>query len=242
MLHRSGGERRPADDVARSEDVLDCCPVVGTDGDPTALIGLQARTLELEVLRLPLATGGVEDDLRGDLLPACELRQRALGVALYGGHLFTQAEDDTDVTQVVLQTLSDLGVAELEQAHALLDDRDLCAERSEHRGVLDADHSCPDNDNGVRDPVEVEQAVGVEDRPVVEFHLGRVRRARPGGDDHPVGTDPPLFVTRHQNGVRVEEVSAPMDDLDVVPQQLVADDVDLAVDDAPAFAARDLRP
>jgi hypothetical protein len=53
LLHRRGRKRRSAHDVARREDVLDGSPVVGTDGDPTALIGLQARTLELEVLRLP---------------------------------------------------------------------------------------------------------------------------------------------------------------------------------------------
>ena len=188
LLHRSGCERRPAEDVARSEDVLDGGPVVRTDDDPPALVGLQASTLELEVLRLPLATGGVEDDLGGDLLPARELRQRAVGMTLNGGHFLTQAEDDTDVAQVVLQTLRDLGIAEVEQARAFLNDRDLCAERCEHGGVLDADHPRTYDDHRVRDSGQSQQAVGIEDRSVVEFHVGRVGWACPRGNDDPVRT------------------------------------------------------
>jgi hypothetical protein len=210
--------------------VLDRGPVFGVHRDPAPLVGLETGQLEAEVVRLTLASCGIEHDVGGDPLPARELGQCPLAVALDGGHFFAQAEDDSQVAQVVLQTLRYLGVAEVEQARPLLDKRDLPTERGEHRGVLDADDARADDENGRRDSVEQEQSVGIEDRRPVELDRGRPRRTRSRCNDEPLRGQPPLLVIRDGDGVRIEEACAPLKDLNVVPHQLVADDVDLALD------------
>jgi hypothetical protein len=151
-------------------------------------------------------------------------------VLITARHLLAESEDDANVAQVVLEPLGDLDVAEIEKACALLHDRDLGAECGEHRGVLDADDSCPYDNHRLRDSIEQEQPVGVEDRPVVERHIARVRRTCPARDHHPLRRDLSRLVARHFHGMRVEKAGAPLEDDDVVPQELVADDVDLTRD------------
>ena len=58
---------------------------------------------------------------------------------------------------------------------------------------------------------------------------GRAGRV-PDGDDDPLGGDGSLGARRDRDGVRVDEARAPGNDLDVVAQQLVPHDVDLALD------------
>ena len=97
--------------------------------------------------------------------------------------LLAQAERDVVAAQQVLERLADLAVEEVERAVALVDDRDLGAERAEHRGVLDADHAGADDRHRARHaPVELQQAVGVDDRAVVEGDGVRARGLRPDRD------------------------------------------------------------
>ena len=55
--------------------------------------------------------------------------------------LLPQPERHVAAAQEVLERLADLAVEEVEHAVALVDHRDLGAERAEHRRVLDADHA-----------------------------------------------------------------------------------------------------
>jgi hypothetical protein len=187
-------------------------------------------TSPAEILRLSLAAGGVQHDLGGDPLAAREMRDDRAVVAIHRGHLLTQPEHDSEVAEVVLEALGDLYVAEVEQARAFLDDGDLHPERSEHGRVLDADYPCAHDHTGSRETVEQQEAVGIEDHPVVELHRGRPSGARSGGDHDPLRAHAPVSVARDGDGVRVEETCAAADHVDVVSHQLVADDVDLALD------------
>ena len=74
-------------------------------------------------------------------------------------------------------------VAELEQPLALLDHRHLRAERGEHRRVLDADHAGADDDERARDALQLQDAVRVEDRALVEVDVAGRAGARADGDD-----------------------------------------------------------
>ena len=81
--------------------------------------------------------------------------------------------------QQVLERLADLAVEERQHAVALVDDGHLGAERAEHRRVLDADHAGADDGHRARHALlELEQAVGVDHRAVVELDRGRARRPR----------------------------------------------------------------
>ena len=153
---------------------------------------------------------------------------------LDGGHGVAETEDDTEVAEMVLQRLDYLSVAELEHARPLLDDRDLRAERREHRGVLDPDHTCADDDEGAGDSLQAQQAVRVDDRQPVEVDRHGMSRLGAYGNDDVRGADAPrsAAVAVHGQDVLVDESRRSLQQLDMVSLQLVADDVDLASDDA----------
>jgi hypothetical protein len=234
LLHRRGREARPPDDVAGCVDVLDARAEVGAHRDVAARVGGEARLLEVEIGGLPLPPGRVEHDLGWDALPALEARHRRPLVALDRRHCLAEPEDDPHVAQVVLEPFGDLRVDEVEEPRALLDDGYLQAERREHRRVLDADDAGTDDEHRRRDVVEEEQTVGVEDRLVVELDGARAVRARSRGDDDLLGAQPPVLGAAAQDdGVRVDEAGGAGDDVNAIPRELVADDVDLALDDLP---------
>jgi hypothetical protein len=135
---------------------------------------------------------------------------------------------------VELERLHDLGVAEVEHRGALLHHRHAGAERREHRGVLDADHAGADHDHGVGHLLDLEHAVRVEHALVVELDLRGPVRPGARGDDDVLGGDGVVVTaggTVHGDGVRIVEVRRAAEDVDVVAQQLVADDLHLAPDD-----------
>ncbi len=145
LVHRRGGQRGEADDVADGVDVVDLGLEVVVDEDPAAVVGLQAGGLEVEVLGLALPARGVHHRLGRDLLAAGQGGDGAGGADVDGGDLLAEAERDRQVAQVEPQRLDDLGVAEVQHRVALLDHGDLGAERGEHRRVLDADDAGADH-------------------------------------------------------------------------------------------------
>jgi hypothetical protein len=227
LLHRGRGQRRPANHVARGVDVFHSRPVARVDLDSPALVGSEPGLVEVELLGLPLASGGVEDDVGGDALAAGQVGQGGPVVAVDRRHLLAETKDDVQVPQVVLETLRDLGVAEVEEARPFLHHGDFRSQRGEHGRVLDADYPGPDDEDGGRNAVEAHQTVRVEDRAVVELDCPRARRTGAGGYHDPLGGQA-LLTIRYGDRVRVDEAGGAFHDADVVPHELVAHDVDLA--------------
>ena len=134
---------------------------------------------------------------------------------------------------MVLERLDDLRVAELEQAAALLDDRDLAAERGEHRRVLDADHAGADDDAA---------SSGSQSRPGCRRSRGRGGRrtrrspAAPGAcrrrsrSSRRLTPSAPRPTRRDARACAGRRSGAwPFRSSDVVARELGADDVDLAL-------------
>ena len=189
LLHGRRRERREADHVADGVDALDRRAVELVDLDLPARVGLDAERLEAEAGGRALAAGRVEHGLRRDALAALEHDQRAALVALDGLDRLAEAEDHAEVAQRQLQRAHDLGVAERQQLAPRVDDRDLGADGGEHRRVLDADHAGADDDERLRDLLEVEDAVGVEDRLLVELDGRRPHGAAARRDHDGAGVD-----------------------------------------------------
>ena len=82
----------------------------------------------------------------------------------------------------VLQGARDLVVEERQQLVAAVDDPDLGPQRGEGAGVLAADDPRADDGQRPRQPLELEDRVGVEHPGVVEAELGGTDGRRPGGD------------------------------------------------------------
>ncbi len=199
--------------------------------DLPALVGLDADLLESEVLGRALSPGRVQDRLARDALAALEHDQRAALVALDGLDRLAQAEHHAEVAQRELQRAHDLGVAERQQLAARVDDRDLGADGGEDRGVFDADHTGADDHERLRDVVEVEDAVGVDDGLVVELDGGRACGPA-AGRDHDRSRIHHLAAAvggRDHDRVVVGELRRAVEDRHVVARQLIADHVGLAL-------------
>ena len=147
-------------------------------------------------------------------------------------HGLAEPERHREVAQVVLERLDDLEIAELQHPLALLDDRHLRAQRGEHRGVLDADHAGARHQHRPRDPLQVQDAVGIDDRPVVEGHAGGPGRLGAGRDHEVLGADlaQPVVAVVDLYAVRAGESPGAGEDRDAVPGQLAADDIALPAD------------
>ena len=135
---------------------------------------------------------------------------------------------------MVLERLDDLGVAELEQPPALLDDRHLGAERGEHRGVLDADHAGADDHQRGRDPARgrgCRRSRGRCGRRTRRRRPGRARCRRRSRSCWPVTTRSLAAVAAVDDSVCGSTKRAVAGEhRHLVAAQLAADDVDLALD------------
>ena len=132
------------------------------DPDPPAALDLQAGVVQVEVIGLALPSRRVHHRLGGNLLAAGQGGDGARGADVDRGHFLAEPERHRQVAQVEFQRLDHLGVAEVEHVVALLHDGHLGAQRGEHRGVLDADHTGADDDHRGRQRLEIEDPVGVE--------------------------------------------------------------------------------
>ena len=106
---------------------------------------------------------------------------------------------------------------------------DLDVQRREHRGVFEADHAGPDDDDVAREHIGLEQLVRVDDPFAVERNGVAVRGPRAAGDQHVVGGDGRRPLRRRDlEGVRIQESRAAREGRDPVAIELRADDLDLA--------------
>src|SRR5262249_38815107 len=144
---RSRRQRRKADDIPRGVDVWDCGLEMLVDADPPAVVERDAGGLEGQQIGVRLSAHGVEQRRPGYGLSALERGDNGTArILFHREYFFPEAEDDSEVPQVILQMLDDLAVHKVEYFRPLLDDRNPNLQRRAHRGVLDSDHARADND------------------------------------------------------------------------------------------------
>src|SRR5271157_4966069 len=226
---RQGGE---TDYVADRVDVRHRGPEALVHHDPAALVGGQAGRVQVEIVAGPLPAGRVHDGVGGDLLPAQQRRDGALGPRLDRGHRLGEPEGDGEIAQVVLERLDHLDVTELEHPVALLHDRDLGAEGREHGRVLDPDHAGARDHHRARDRLQVDDPVGGDDGALVELDAGRPGGPGAGGDHDLVRAGPAdaALAAVDLHGVRVQEAARTGHGRDPVTGELAAHHVHLAAD------------
>src|ERR1017187_4534688 len=136
LLHGDRSKSGKSDDIAGSEDMFDLGLVVLVYGDAAAIVGFEAGFGKVEVVDIALAAHCVEQRVAGDLLLTFEIGDDSARRRLFNAfNFFAEAQGDTGVAEMVAESFDNLAVRELEQAVALLDERDTHAEDGEHAGV-----------------------------------------------------------------------------------------------------------
>ena len=179
LLHRGRGQAGEADHVAHRVDVRHRGAVVLVHGDAAALVGLEAGRAQVERVGRALPAGRVEHRVGGDPLAAREVRDgAAVAASRPPVTALAEAERDAQVAQVVLQRLDDLRRRRTRAgAGAARPPSPWCrARRTSRRTRCRSRRRRPPPAS--RDPVEVEDAVGVEHRALVERDRRRPGRAR----------------------------------------------------------------
>ena len=202
--------------------------------DLAALVGLEAGALERQRLGVALPADGVEHCLRHDLLARTPSDTRAArSFTLSTALTFSRRRNVTLRRRRRYWNASPISVVEeVEHPLALVHDGDLGTERAEHRGVLDADDAGADHGHRPRHPVlELQHAVGVDDRAVVEVDRAAAARAASRRAmmirSAWIGSSEPLM--RHR--VVVDERRLARQQADAVAPELLADDRRLGGDD-----------
>ena len=224
LVHRRGGQRREADHVADGVDVVDLgLELARRRRSARGCRSRGRRSPGRGVRSGPAGPPSTSTVSAGICLPLASVVTVPAAPTSTRGHLLAEAERHRQVAQVELQRLDDLRVAELQHVVALLDHRDLGAERGEHRGVLDADDAGADDHHRRRQRLQVEDAVGVQHPVFVELDAGRPGRLGAGGDHDVFAADGCAFAAGRvidQHGVRVEEPAVPGEEVDPVAHQL----------------------
>ena len=192
LLRARRRKRRETDHIARRRDVRHDGLVVRVDGEPSAVVGLEAGLLELEPVGRADAADGEEHRVDHEPLAALKLDRRAADAlaAVDLLHGLAEAESDALLPHLVDQFVDDLRVAELEQALVAVDERDLDAELGEHRRVLDADDARADHRDRARQFRQADDVVAREHRAVVGLDR-RGRGLAAAGDQDEFGRDLP---------------------------------------------------
>ena len=149
--------------------------------------------------------------------------------------LLPEPERAVHVAHLVGERFGDLGVHELEQPRPLVDERHLDPERREHRRVLRPDDAGPDDRHRSRDLAHLEDPVGGDDGLPVDRHpLGNRRHGADRHDDVRRLRVDRLFGPLDAQRVRIEERGGSRQDANAIAPHLIADDLDLPLDDVVA--------
>src|SRR6059036_828172 len=234
LLHGGRGQRRKADHVPGGVDVRHFGLVVLVHLELARLVRGDARGGQVQHVGVGDPPHGVQQYVRDDGLAALEGSHDA---ALFVGRdlveLLPQPHRHAVSPHVVDQGLDDLLVHEPQQVIPYVEEGDLDPERREHRGVLAADHASTHDDHALGNHFRGEDRIRIAYRHIVEWDLLRPPRARPGGDQDERRSERILVAALgdHSEGVRVRERGRALDDLHVVPLELVGDDLQLVPND-----------
>ena len=144
LLHGGGRERGKTDHVAHGVYVAEVGAIVLVYRYAPSFVGRDPDSFEVKAVGGALAARRVHDDVGRHCLAAAEKGHRAAVVHLHRLDNLAEPEGDRQVPEVELQRLDDLLVTKVEHPVALLDDRDLGAERGKDRRVLDANDTGTD--------------------------------------------------------------------------------------------------
>src|SRR5688572_29890697 len=238
LLHGSGSKGGEPDHITYRIDIGSVCLILCIHFQESALICLQTRRLDIEGTCRAGPPDAVERHLSNDLFAADEVDLHAVAVFVGNGfdtvHLFSEAQDGALLVKVVGERVDDFRVDEGEQAAALVDDGHAHPKGGKDAGIFQTDHARAYNRQRARQVVELEQIVADKDpfpikRDVVAF-CGACSR----GNDHVCRTDVAPAASIHilqSDSIRIDERGFPRDKFDAVALELMADNIELMLDD-----------
>src|SRR4051812_16135180 len=96
------------------------------------------------------------------------------------------------------------------------------SEGGERAGVFAADDAAPDDDHLLRDRLDGQQRVAIDDDLAVDVDPVRLLRMRASGDENEFARDAPDVLTEaaHLDGVSVENAGRALDLVDPVPLEI----------------------
>ena len=195
----------------------------------TAVVGREAGVLERERVGRAGASDREQRHVGDDALARLEQQHGASRRPLVTSQALdrlTEAKIHIPLSHLVNQLVDDLGVDELERPIAAIDDRDLDAERREHRRVLDADDAGADDREGAGKPLHASDVVARDDRLTVGRDSGRRHRRGSGRDEDRSRTRSRATRRRRRdaNAMRIDERRFAAKDVDAVARELIRDD------------------
>jgi hypothetical protein len=202
LVRGDRGQRR-TDDVAGREDPRAARPPLGVDDDPAAPIDPHPGLLQTEARGADAAARGEQQRVRAQLAPIIQCYGQVVAVAVDGDHAGAEDHLVPARHEDLLEAAGDLGVHHGGQPWGGVEDGDGHAERGEDGGVLDPDRTASHDQQLAGLERDIRDGLRVEDERIIERHAGGTPRARSGGDDGPVGVQPPLAAIVDANHHRV---------------------------------------
>src|SRR2546425_1217879 len=131
-------------------------------------------------LLLGLTDNGGDQHFTVDPLAALQLGKDPITLLLDANcdYLLAEPECGSKIAQVVVESFHDLTVHKVQEARALIDERNLDAHHRKNGGVLHADHSSAHHNCLPRQPLKRVKLISVQDPFAVEWNIGTM--GRPG--------------------------------------------------------------
>src|SRR6266511_3164265 len=174
------------DYVADRRDARNVGPVLRVDAHVTA-IQLQARFLSAESARDRPASRRDEKELGAQFLRlavrSLRLEIDSVGARLRAGDLRAGHDLDALLLERALELCRDRLVFDRHEPRQQLDDRDVAAEAAEDRGELNADGTAADDDDRLRDRLQVDGFVARDDALPIDLDPRHAARLRSGRND-----------------------------------------------------------
>ena len=179
LLHRGAGQRRKTDDIAGGINVRYRGPEIFIDDELAAPIGHQANRLQVQLIAVGLPSHGVKQRRAMDRLAALQLGEDAVAIVIEAHlhDLLAQPKHRPELAQLEAQALYDLAIDEVQQRGTLVEQRDLHAQRGEHRRILQSDDARAHDDQLARQIFQFVYLVGVEDAFAVDGNVALCARA-----------------------------------------------------------------
>ena len=202
--------------VADRVDVVDVGPRPCIDEDRSTRRGRDARVLEPKSRGVRVAPGRVQDEVRVHRLRLWGTRSDAFGAgkhrpnaapafaaprgSLDCGNAGIEAEIDPSVSHLVGKRAANVVVEAAKKERTPVELRHLDPEAAKHPRELDRDVTAPDDDDPLRQSLQVKDVVGSDGM----LDAGNVRKHRPaaGRDENVAGGD---RASGHGNGVGADD-------------------------------------